>query len=338
MRTLIPILLALSIAALARAGTIQLREAVRLPANAPITLADIAQLTGKAAQAQAAQTLTPRPDARGTATITAGDVRDLLTEAGANWARLSVRGGPTTILLQDPAPEVTLPTTPAPTPTATAPAEPEGPTLRDAVAGQIGFLFSAAPDDLRLTFDPRDAELLRTPTTGRVVDIQPIGTSDRLPLRVTVYQGQQIVLTEAIRVEVLTRRTTAVAQRTIARGQRLTPDDITHAEQWLPPADPAATPAEALASATRGRIEAGATIRAADLEPPILIQRGDRVSLHAIVGRVVIKTEARAKHDARDGQTIELETLDGSRKRIIATVSGPGRAVTNTTAISIGHR
>ena len=338
MRTLITILTTLSIAALARADTIQLRDTIRVTEGTPITLGLVAELTGDSAQSLSHKSFTPKTNPQGHATLSARDVRAALTESGTNWALLTLRGGPTTIVFQPAHAEPTPVATPAAPRRASSAPEPIGPTLRDAVARQIGFLFSAAPEDVRLTFDPRDAELLRTPTAGRIVDIQPIGTSERLPLRITIYQGQQIVLTEAIRVEVLTRRTTAVAQRTIARGQRLTHDDITPAEQWLPPSDPIATPAEALASATRGRIEAGATIRAADLEPPILIERGDRVALHTIVGSIVIRTEARARHDARDGETIELETLDNSRKRLLATVSGPGRAVTNTTTISIGQR
>ncbi len=338
MRTAITIILALSIAALARAGTIQLKEAVRVAEGTPITLGLIAELSGDEAQRLAHKSFTPIQDAQGHASVSSRDIREALTKSGVNWARLSLRGGPTTIVFQ-PRPDAPAPAASPPAPEPTTPhARPTGPTLRDAVARQIAQLFNTQPADLRLTFDQRDADLLRTPTAGRIVDIQPIGTSERLPLRVTIYQGQQIVLTEAIRVEVLTRRTTAVARRTIARSQRLTIDDITPAEQWLPPADDAATPADALASATRGRIEAGATIRAADLEPPVLIERGDRVALHTIVGSIVIRSEARARHDARDGETIELETLDSSRKRLIATVSGPGRAVTNTTTISIGHR
>ena len=60
MRTLITILTTLSIAALARADTIQLRDTIRVTEGTPITLGLVAELTGDSAQSLSHKSFTPK--------------------------------------------------------------------------------------------------------------------------------------------------------------------------------------------------------------------------------------------------------------------------------------
>ena len=89
---------------------------------------------------------------------------------------------------------------------------------------------------------------------------------------------------------------------------------------------------EATGSVVRRRLAAGTMLRVNELESPVLIERGDLITIHCISGGIVVKTKARARTAGRDGEMIEL-MMDGSRKSFRARVVGPGRAVMNLDAV-----
>jgi flagella basal body P-ring formation protein FlgA len=96
--------------------------------------------------------------------------------------------------------------------------------------------------------------------------------------------------------------------------------------QWLAPTIQPATAAQAIGAIVRGRVEAGKVVMAKDVEPPIIVKKGDLVSVDCIAGTVVVGTTARAKENGTDGQVIEFQSLQ-SKKTFQARINGNGRAV-----------
>lgn len=70
---------------------------------------------------------------------------------------------------------------------------------------------------------------------------------------------------------------------------------------------------------------------AANLRAPMIIKRGDDVTLCCLAGAVELKSKAKALSSARDGEVVQLQ-VEGSKKTISARVSGPGYAVMSLNA------
>src|SRR5690606_24535910 len=102
--------------------------------------------------------------------------------------------------------------------------------------------YGAAAEDLRARFDERDAGTLDTPTAGRVVEARAIGSSSRPALRVMVYEGDSIVLSETLRVGLEVRVPAPVLVRPLRRGERVGEGDFEIQTVWSDPTDPPADP------------------------------------------------------------------------------------------------
>ncbi len=326
----------------ARADTVVLRSAASVPTARGITLGDVAELRGKAAEALAGVAVSAWPPGGGAELrLSVEDVRRAIGQSGlANWGLISLSGAACVVRRDDAAPTPSLPA-PASAPTTRN----NGPSVRDAITERLGQAFDVAAEDLRLSFEDSAAGLLSTPTTGRTVIVQPTGSSDRVPVSVRVFEGERLVASGATRVKVEVRRRVVTSRGLILRGATITHADLLADEQWLPPTERPATLEEAVGSVARGRIAPGQRIDAGDLTPPIAIRRGDIVSVTCLAGSVTLKTTARALSDGTVGEVIEFERADARRgatgvrrepnresereqpKPIRARVDGPGRAV-----------
>lgn len=329
-------LLALLGTAAVRADTITLKRSAMLDPHATVTLAHIADLDGPHAISLAdtvlatqcadlpAERLGESPMYR----IDPGMVRDALdASGGVNWAFLSVRGGTVSI---------TSSRTDRPTPANTDPDRagvgtehvpisvvPEG-SIGAVARDVVRTILRARDEDLRIVWPERHADFVFEPVAGRAVHVKPIGTSERMPLSVTVYDGDRIVRTETVRAEISIRRTTHTASRVLTRGTPIGPDDFTTREIWTAPGlDPAG---EIVGQVTARRLEPGTLIEADDVRPPIVIERGEQITLHCISGAVAIRSPARALGDARDGETLVVE-MAGTGRRVMARANGAGNAV-----------
>jgi flagella basal body P-ring formation protein FlgA len=179
-------------------------------------------------------------------------------------------------------------------------------------------------DDLKIVWPDRHAEFLLQPVDGRTVHVQPVGTSERMPLSIRIYDGDRIVRTEIVRAEIRVRRTVRTASRVLTRGTRLAPDDFTTRDIWVGPGlDPAT---EVIGQVTARRLEPGTKIETTDIEPPLVIERGEQITLHCVSGAIAIRSPARALTDARDGEILTVE-MSGTNKRVSARANGPGNAV-----------
>lgn len=317
---------------------VELRDAVVVDAGVPIRVSDVAWLTpahgGTAAMADAliAGAFDELDAAGGSGEggwrrVTVDEVRRALEGVpGVNWGRVSLRGSAAAVRVRREA--GAAPATPAAEGTgAEAAGEREwgagsvGELIRPRIAAFLGV--EAA--DLRLGFDERDAGVLGSAVDGRVVHLRPMSMSGRMPVAVTVYDGDRVVLSRTIRVDASVRRRVLVATDRLERGARLGEAAVREDEQWLSPEVVPASRAAVADGVLRGRMQAGSIVRADDLEAPRVVARGDEVQVHCVTRGALVQTKGRARQDARAGEVIEVE-LPGGR-RAMARINERGWAV-----------
>ena len=211
---------------------------------------------------------------------------------------------------------------------APAPAPVSGERVQHRVLETLSGLFGVSQDDLRVTFDEASRDLLSTQVLSRRVDVQATAASSRLMVRVWVYDGDRLIVQGVVRADVRIRVEAVVLRAAISRGDRITQEHITREILWMEPtgAPPVRDPATALGAVAKTRLDAGTVLRVDHIEAPIVIKRGDLVSVHALAGGMTVRTRARALADAREGELVELSRAR-DRKPFVARASGPGIAV-----------
>lgn len=330
----------------ARADSIILRATAQAAANAPLTLGGIADLDGDEAKALASLSLVEEPGARARGStwieITAAEVREALAEAGAPLSRLSISGGVCTIRLARVAakPVVDQAEPRGETPSKSIVDDQSGATIRSQVAASIARLLGAEQRDVRLLFDRSDESFLSETTWGRRIAVQPAtnGSSSTIVVEVRVFSGTDATLLERrrLRVEAEVRRHVVIMTDARRRRQTIRAGDVERRELWMEVdgSAPVESIDEAIGAVARRRIGAGEILRTSDLEPPVLIERGQMVTVHCLRQGFAVRSRARAQGDGRLGEMIEL-SLEGSRKTFYARVNGPGEAVMDLDSMGI---
>lgn len=320
--------------------TISLRASARLGEDAQdVRLADVAVISGGTDDLSEVVVLDDLTDAlrAGWLRLDISDVRRSLAGVpGVNWGQIELRGGTCTVRFGEPR----LASRDETSRQADqgrirpAPVDLSGPrTVRTAVAAKLASVYGVSLDRLRLGFSPADQEVLDTLVGTRVVDVAPagLGTSSRLPVTVTLYEGERVPLTRTIQVSAQVYRPVVVASTTIERGRTITADNVSVVDQWVVPGDRSASSLDqVLDAAAQKRIGPGETVRLEDVAAPLACKRGDTVYVHCVSGSVVVRLKARALGSARDGELVQLKA-DTSEAPFTARMSGRGRAVITAT-------
>jgi flagella basal body P-ring formation protein FlgA len=199
-------------------------------------------------------------------------------------------------------------------------------TVRGAVARELCRILASEPAALRLAFDDSDAEFLDAAIDGRVLEISPTGASARMPIAVAVHEPSGAMLRRTVRVDVERRRTVAIASRTVERGRGIEAADIASEDRWLALGTPAISPDEAIGAVAQRRIKPGEQLVPQAVEPPVAINRGDRVWVRVVTRGLVVRREGHALQDGREGDQIEFAAVENSRERFRAVVTGRGDA------------
>ncbi|MCC6677065.1 MAG: flagellar basal body P-ring formation protein FlgA [Phycisphaerales bacterium] len=316
-------------------GTIELRPVARLAGAGPVTLGDVAELRGPEAEALAGVVLDEEPLSAGPGgwrSVDIARVREVLGKRKeVNWSRLTLVGRVCAIRREEP-----RPATPPELPESADPAEGRPMSeadmarcVRGMVWARIAEITGAGPERLRVSFDEQDRALLDQPVIGRRIELQPAGTSDRLPMQVTIFEGERIVASGTVRVDVKVKRPVLVVRRGLTRGQAITADDFTADEQWLAPRVRPATAARAVGAIARSALRAGEVLDESDFEAPLVVKKGELVTVHCLSGMVKVEMVARAMQAGRDGEVVAFQAAD-SKRTFQARMSGRGRAVVVT--------
>lgn len=205
-------------------------------------------------------------------------------------------------------------------------------TMRTVVIDRIAQAMSLDPATMRVRFEGDDASLKFlndvVPATWSL-DIAPIGSglTGRTPVRIEAFEGDRVALRKTVQASVLVRVEQPVATGVLQRGEIVGERDIELQERWLPPAQ-ARVPemSELMGAQLKRRIDSGKPIGINDIQSPLVINRGDDVTVQAVSGSIVIKTKAKALSSAREGERVTLQ-MDGSKKTITGRATSRGTAV-----------
>ncbi|TVQ76261.1 MAG: flagella basal body P-ring formation protein FlgA [Phycisphaeraceae bacterium] len=324
----------LGAAAHAAADSVRLRTSIAADRGSAVTLGMIAVLEGAEAERWAdlvvLESAEPVRARDGWVTISMAQVRSALQGAGAAQALLGFSGDSCMVRLRGavtPAPEVKPERVERPGPQIVDVSG--APTVRTRFASLLAEIYGVKPQDLRLSFNASDESLLSMSEHGRRIVVRPTtsGSSARASAEVRVLAGERTIASGTVSAGVELRRRVLVAGTTIDRDALVHGGMVREVSMWVTPGGGEATDlGEAVGRVARTRIREGDVLRLGDLESPVVVRRGDLLSVIALNGGVSVQVKARARSEGRVGDRIELR-LDGSRRSFVAVVDGPGRAV-----------
>lgn len=321
--------------------TITLRPIVQIGTSGPLTLGQVADVTGTDAERLSAlevvkesQSL-PRADA-GARHLELASVRHVLDAAGVNWGRVTLKGSACEIRLPVAAPAAPAPLEKKPTLqdrfacVDIDTVAPTGVTLRQALARRLSEHYECAPQDLRLAFSESDREKLERSTSEQRIEIM-LGTqrnSARTPARVALYQGERVTFTGSFDVEAQVRRPVLVAAERLDRNDAVNASNTRTEERWIAPGTRTITSDDlgAQGLVASARLDPDELITLDQVQSPIAAKRGDIVWVHCLSGGISVRAKCRAMSTARDGELVTLR-LENSKQTFQARMSGPGRAV-----------
>lgn len=168
---------------------------------------------------------------------------------------------------------------------------------------------------LRLTQCSHEPEVFLPPNTqlsGRTT----VGVQCQTPERWRVY----------IPVEVRHLISVVVARNPIYRGEEVERDDLTQESRDTSGLRGGhfTDPGEVVGQQAERRLRPGRVISGRDVAPPIMVERGARVTITAGSGGFAVSMKGEALADGREGETIPVRNLSSERE-VDAEVVGPGR-------------
>jgi flagella basal body P-ring formation protein FlgA len=121
-----------------------------------------------------------------------------------------------------------------------------------------------------------------------------------------------------------------VAVQPIGRGEPITAADVAlQAVDHLPAANGRRIAVESVESLigmeARQSIRAGEVVFSDQVQPPLLVKRGDAITVSSHAGGIRVRTTARARENGARGDLVQVESLE-TRERFEARVVGPREA------------
>lgn len=118
----------------------------------------------------------------------------------------------------------------------------------------------------------------------------------------------------------------AVASRNLSRGKSLSADDIRFARVNVAQSGPGyfEVPDDLIGMELKRSLRAGETLSRSMIRPPMVVKRGDAVSLEASIAGIQVVTMGEALANGHVGQRIRVRNAR-SRRIIDAEIIGPGR-------------
>lgn len=319
------ILLLAACTAFGEPTSVTLRDAVRIEPGRDLLVRDVAVVEGPRAgevldRPVLAGDMLARRVSRGWAHVSTADVRRVVD---LPEAEVLLRGAVCRIGL------IAMPPTVVRADAEGVRAALSGPRVLDAVIDRLAIEFDVERDNLRLTYHDRYEAGMRTPVGSCTVEVHPLGFSAEMPVSVTLYDGDRIAFSQAMRVRVEIRRPVAVVDRLIERRSEVQPGQYHFEARWTGIVDAPATISQLEGAQARATLEPGQVILARHVQPPFVVRRGDMVAVRVLSGSIVAKITARALSDARDGERLQFEPMNGG-PRFHARMNGPGKAVLNS--------
>lgn len=311
--------------------TVTLKPTVRTTSDAPLTLGLISSIEGDQASllmelniqelildehgadsdlnAESASGTIAKPSKNGWNQISAESLRILLDRSESiNGSSVIIRGDSVAfrrINSNAPAPKERVAI-------AKAVEVSTGPTVRTSLERWIRDRYRIGSDQLKIDFQDDDLDFLSTSTQDRLVEIRELSKRGRTAVRIVVLDAYEIAAEKAIIFDVQVYRTVLIARSRVNRNEILENADFMSESRWVSPEHESVRAQDALGMSIVKAISPGEVLGDDHLEMPMVIRRGDLVSAKSIAGSVVVTVRGRAKADARKGETVEVESLNGS--------------------------
>lgn len=305
--------------------TVTLHSTVRMHSESACTLGSIAEIVGVQADALSALPIDITPTVGEWTTIEVEQIRKLIKQTPSiRSGSVIVVGHKTNMTWRNALKTPNAPADPA-AQRILAPIEPD-PTIGDRVRVWLAKRYGVSESALKTTFRESDEENLSKSAIGKMVQVAEIGSSVNIKLRITIYDGDRFESSYTISAAVRVQREVLVAKQDIRRSEQITETMFESDKRWYPANKLPARATDVLGLATTTSLRAGDVITIEDVTQPIVIERGDIVSVRSIAGSIVANRRARALEDARDGEIFKLESID-RKERFTARASGRGQAV-----------
>lgn len=328
--------------AFALAGEVRLRQQATVSGDR-IRLGDVADLRGLDAEQLANVEIAAFSGSK-TTEVTLVQLQRQLSGAGANLGRVSLSGfgvcqvqrgtpAPVTPVAQPVAEPVAQPALlavePAPAPVIanpqTAVALNSVISVQQVIERYLREHLEYHAGEMQLTFAAGDAALLAQSALDGRWELEPLSTArlGRLPLAVRKWQGTTLVSEQRLYVQVSRQTLAAVATRPLRRGQTIAPGDVEVQAVTLDAdrGQPVTELRQLIGQLAQRSVRGGEVVYAADVQEPVLVQRGEIVAVQCVSGGLVIRMTGRAEEDGSRGQIINVRN-DRSRSLFQAKVIG----------------
>jgi flagella basal body P-ring formation protein FlgA len=144
----------------------------------------------------------------------------------------------------------------------------------------------------------------------------------RIPLRIELRRRDGVIDYRTLAAKVELKRTVAVVSAPIDRGELITEDLIRVESRWISPAADAPLSRDRIIGASaKRRIDTGRLVTRGDVQPPVVVQRGETIKVRIMSGTIQMEMRAKALSTARDGENVTLQS-EGSKKTFVAKMEG----------------
>jgi len=304
---------------------IHLRSTVRLQSgNHPLTLGEIATITGPQSIAiQSLEITTKDPIKVGAwSTIERDQIQQILEDADSIHTGSLILAGHDVSITRRAQP---IRSTPQLQQDSKSPIQP-GPVLKDHLQSWVYAHLKTDAQSTRIQYNERDAALLSTPTTGRIIEISSNGRSEKMSVRIVIYENERIMEDTTLRFDVQIQRRVRIVTTQLKRRGMIDETNSRIDSRWLAPTIPIADPDASLGQVSKGTINSGSILINAMLQSPIIVERGEIVSARSLAGTVSVAMKVRALEDGRMGDLIKLESRD-RKQRFTARIAGRAQVI-----------
>ncbi len=321
----------------AQADSIRLRGEAG-SAGAKVLLREVADLDGPEAQKAGDISVASFEGSARVAHVTLESVHQALVDHGVDFGKLTLAGfTKCRVELATPEPGPSAPLGPAPL--VANPREEislgSSVSLRDRVVDVISRLADVPRQDLRVYFSDGDAKALAVSAVGPDrFEFEPQSTTGlgRVPMVVRRWNGEKLVSTLRVLADVSRRCLAVVTVRPVDANQsHSTASALEIREVYLTDAQAGAMTdlSKVIGETAAASLHENTVVCSQSLRSPLLIHRGDTITIRCIAGGLVVKTMGKATQDGSLGQVIAVrnERTHDLTNVISVRVSGPLEAV-----------
>ena len=318
------VMVAGAIGAGAKADSIRLHDQAGAP-GPMVTLSEVGELEGPYARSLADTVVGAFREGAGQLNLSLGAVSDALARRDVHWGRLSLQGHETCQVFRTGREDAPRPADRSP---AIANLETDiglhsAMSVRDRIVRQIEQVTGRDRADLRVRFKSEEARLNQAAGDQLVIEAQNREKYGRLSFLVHPRGPTAADQRFTVRVEVARRALVLVATRAVPRGQMLSRDAVEVKSLWLEDNgdEPLQKPAVVNGQIAAKPIRAGSVIFPHHIRAPLLVRRGDLITVNCYSGGLLIRTAAWAREDGAFGDVIVAQN-EKTREKYAVTIAG----------------